>query len=79
METERETEHYVLTADSRWFAVYGALIDGDSGLENWPFSGSVASGHDILSSELPPSRTKPYGSANYLGERPVRTPGEMQT
>ena len=28
METEMETEHYVLTADSRWFAVYGALITG---------------------------------------------------
>ena len=31
METEIETEHsehYVLTADSRWFVVYGALIAG---------------------------------------------------
>ena len=26
---------------------------------------SVASGRDILPSVLPPSRTKPYGSANY--------------
>ena len=28
METEMETGHYVLTADSRWFSVYGALIAG---------------------------------------------------
>ena len=28
METETETEHYVLTADGRWFAVYWALIAG---------------------------------------------------
>ena len=28
METEIDTEHYVLTADSRWFAVYLSLIAG---------------------------------------------------
>ena len=28
METGIETEHYVLTADSRWFVVYLSLIAG---------------------------------------------------
>ena len=28
METEIEPEHYVLTADSRWFVVYLSLIAG---------------------------------------------------
>ena len=32
METEIETEHYVLTADSQWFVVYLSLIAGGGGV-----------------------------------------------